>query len=57
MKLLSTSPSCADTSSAATWATRNRIAHGYIHIDLEMIRATVERDIPMVEGRLRAEIE
>jgi uncharacterized protein with HEPN domain len=40
----------------AMWATRNRIAHGYIHIDLELIRTTVERDIPMVERRLRAEI-
>lgn len=38
------------------WATRNRIAHGYAHVDLEMIRSTVEHDIPEVERRLRAEI-
>lgn len=38
------------------WATRNRIAHGYAHIDLEMIRSTVEHDVPEVERRLRAEI-
>jgi uncharacterized protein with HEPN domain len=40
----------------AMWATRNRIAHGYIRIDLEMIRSTVERDVPMVESRLRTEL-
>jgi uncharacterized protein with HEPN domain len=37
------------------WATRNRIAHGYAHIDLSIIRATVEQDLPQFEKALEAE--
>lgn len=36
------------------WATRNRIAHGYAYIDHDMIRATVERDLPGFEKVLVA---
>ena len=35
------------------WSTRNRIAHGYAYIDLRVIRATVEHDVPEFERRLR----
>lgn len=38
------------------WATRNRIAHGYAHVDLTIIRATVEQDLPGVETALNAEL-
>jgi uncharacterized protein with HEPN domain len=38
------------------WATRNRIAHGYAYIDLTIIRATVEQDLPDFEAALRAEL-
>ena len=38
------------------WATRNRIAHGYAHIDVAIVRATVERDLPRIEKALRAEL-
>ena len=38
------------------WSTRNRIAHGYAHIDSAIIRATVEKDLPQVEAALRAEL-
>ena len=39
------------------WATRNRIAHGYTHIDVAIIRATVERDLPQSEQGLKAELD
>lgn len=42
---------------ATAWSTRNRIAHGYAHVDLAIIRSTVERDLPGLEGALRAELE
>lgn len=35
------------------WATRNRIAHGYAYIDLGMIAATIENDIPGFEATIR----
>jgi uncharacterized protein with HEPN domain len=41
---------------AIVWATRNRIAHGYAHIDLRIIRATIDRDLPQLEEALRAEL-
>jgi uncharacterized protein with HEPN domain len=34
-------------------STRNRIAHGYIFIDINMIRATVEHDVPNLVERLK----
>lgn len=39
------------------WATRNRIAHGYAHVDLRIIQSTVEQDIPDFERKLRASLE
>ena len=42
---------------AVAWATRNRIAHGYAYVDLDIIRATVEHDLPRIEAALRAEVE
>lgn len=38
------------------WATRNRIAHGYAYVDLTIIRATVEHDLPAFEAALRNEL-
>jgi uncharacterized protein with HEPN domain len=38
------------------WATRNRIAHGYAYIDLSIVQATVEQDLPLFEATLRAEL-
>jgi uncharacterized protein with HEPN domain len=35
------------------WATRNRIAHAYEHIDPQLIRNTVERDLAEYEEALR----
>lgn len=40
----------------AAWSTRNRIAHGYAYIDLAVIRATVEHDLPQIESRLAEEL-
>ncbi|HEU4849967.1 MAG TPA: HepT-like ribonuclease domain-containing protein [Terrimesophilobacter sp.] len=39
------------------WSTRNRIAHGYAYVDVDIIRDTVEHDLPDFERRLRASIE
>jgi uncharacterized protein with HEPN domain len=41
---------------AIVWATRNRIAHGYAHIDVRIVRATVDQDLPQLEEALRAEL-
>lgn len=38
------------------WATRNRIAHGYAYIDLRLIEATIDQDLPDFERRLRQSI-
>lgn len=37
---------------ALIWGTRNRIVHGYATIDRDLIRATVEADLPGLEDRL-----
>jgi len=36
----------------AIWSVRNRIAHGYIHVDDRIIHATVNEDLPELEGVL-----
>ena len=38
------------------WATRNRIAHGYAFIEMPIIKATVERDLPWFEAGLTEEV-
>lgn len=38
------------------WATRNRIAHGYAYVDMDLIAATVEQDLPGLETALRLEL-
>ncbi len=35
------------------WATRNRIAHGYVFVDMNIISRTVEQDLPDFESKLR----
>ncbi|QWT24762.1 DUF86 domain-containing protein [Subtercola sp. PAMC28395] len=35
------------------WATRNRIAHGYAHVDIQLIIDTVANDLPEFERKLR----
>lgn len=39
------------------WATRNRVAHGYVSIDHVIVRASVERDLPEFERILRTELD
>lgn len=38
-------------------STRNRIAHGYISIDMTLISATVENDIPGLVQQLRLALD
>ncbi|GAB3698820.1 HepT-like ribonuclease domain-containing protein [Mariniluteicoccus flavus] len=35
------------------WGMRNRIAHGYIAVDADIIRATAERRVPVLVERIR----
>ena len=37
--------------------TRNRLVHGYFDVDLELIWATVERDIPGLRKQIAAILE
>lgn len=41
---------------ALMWATRNRIAHGYITVDSSIIEATITQDIPDVISRIEGEL-
>lgn len=38
---------------ALIWATRNRIAHGYAFIDGDLIRSTVQHDLPEFDRIVR----
>lgn len=38
------------------WATRNRIAHGYAFVSIDVITSTVNDDVPRLEARLRLEV-
>jgi uncharacterized protein with HEPN domain len=40
------------TSWPAVWAVRNRITHGYAHLDRKIILATVNNDLPDFEAAL-----
>jgi uncharacterized protein with HEPN domain len=35
---------------------RNRIAHGYLLVDTDIVRRTLERDIPPIMARIEAEL-
>lgn len=35
------------------WATRNRIVHGYVDVDISVIQVTVDSDLPGLEQALR----
>jgi len=37
--------------------TRNILVHGYFHLDLDILRVVVERDIPELERQIRAIVE
>lgn len=41
-----------DDSWTAIWSVRNRIAHGYIYVDDQIIHATVNEDLPEFEAAL-----
>ncbi len=38
------------------WGMRNRIAHGYLLVDSDIVRQTVEVDLPDIIGVIRDEI-
>ena len=38
------------------WGMRNRIAHGYLLIDAEIVRRTLEHDIPPIVAAIEAEL-
>lgn len=39
---------------ALMWGTRNRIAHGYALVSVEIVRRTVVVDLPAIIGALQA---
>lgn len=41
----------------AMWGMRNRIAHGYLLIDTDIVRSTLERDVPGIINRIRNALE
>ncbi|MGB7982613.1 MAG: HepT-like ribonuclease domain-containing protein [Candidatus Nanopelagicales bacterium] len=38
------------------WGMRNRIAHGYLLVDTNIVRRTLQHDIPPVMARIEAEL-
>lgn len=38
------------------WGMRNRIAHGYLLVDADIVRLTVERDVPLILDRINAHL-
>jgi uncharacterized protein with HEPN domain len=38
------------------WGMRNRIAHGYLLVDAEIVRRTLEHDIPPIVAAIEAEL-
>ena len=38
------------------WGMRNRIAHGYLLVDADIVRKTVDRDIPTIVERINAHL-
>ena len=38
------------------WGMRNRIAHGYLLVDTDIVRRTLEHDIPPILARIEAEL-
>lgn len=38
------------------WGRRNRIAHGYLLVDTDIVRRTLEHDIPPILASLEAEL-
>lgn len=41
----------------AATATRNRLAHGYFDIDLDVVWETVVRDVPLLRGQIASILE
>ena len=40
---------------ALMWGMRNRIAHGYLLVDSEIIQQTISDDVPLIVRRLTVE--
>jgi len=38
------------------WGMRNRIAHGYLLVDTDIVRRTLEHDMPPILSRIDAEL-
>lgn len=38
------------------WGMRNRIAHGYLSVNTDIVRQTVEEDLPPIIAAIRAEL-
>ena len=38
------------------WGMRNRIAHGYLLVDTDIVRRTLQHDIPPILARIESEL-
>ena len=38
------------------WGMRNRIAHGYLLVDTDIVRRTLQHDIPPIMASIEAEL-
>ena len=45
-----------DTDWPLMWGMRNRIAHGYMLVDADIVRKTIEKDIPTIVERIRSKL-
>lgn len=39
------------------WGMRNRIAHGYLLVDAEIVRATLRADVPLIVHRVQTALD
>jgi len=38
------------------WGMRNRIAHGYLHVDKAIVQETLKQDLPIIVARIETGI-
>ena len=50
-------PNCSGDAWPIIWGMRNRIAHGYLLVDTDIVRRTVEHDIPPILTSIEAELD
>lgn len=52
-----TDPELFGTAWPSMWGMRNRIAHGYLLVETDIVRSTVDRDVPRIIGVIEAALD